>query len=206
MQQKTFNRFTWTLFIGVLILSFIAWGQTVNWSLGSLTAYQWFPLLGISAWLVMWTHYITGYVRLKSGVEKNEKYSRISGFFVLAFLLLHPGLLALVQFQNNQGLPPESFVNYVGESLRLAVFLGTIGLTIFLSFEFFERAKSIDWVSKYWWLVSIAQSLAMTVIFVHGLRLGTTLGDGWFRIVWIIFGVTLLPCFYLFHKADFTRE
>lgn len=207
MDQKTYTNFSWITLIAVMTVGITAWSQTISWDFGSLTAYQWFPLLGILAWMIMWTHYITAVPRVMNPeLKKSRSYYKVSSYIVLACLLLHPGILALVQFQNDQGVPPNSFVEYVGESMRLAVFLDTIGLTIFLSYEYFERVQSKAWAKRWWWLVSISQSLAMTVIFVHGLRLGTTLGDGWFRLVWFIMGAALIPCFYLFHKADFTRQ
>jgi len=207
MTQKTFTITVWSLFVVSAGLGIIAWGQTVNWQLGSLTPYQWFPLFGIVAWLIMWTHYATGFLRLTNpGLKSIKYYSKVTGWIVLASLLLHPGILAFSQYRNDQGLPPDSYINYVGESLALAVMLGVIGVTIFLSFEVFNRLKHNKTIKKYWTAVSISQSLAMTIIFVHGLRLGTSLGDGWFRIIWIIFGIALIPCFYVIHRADFTRK
>lgn len=203
MNQKTFSRFSWGLFSLSLVLGIVSWGQTVGWQLSSLTPYQWFPLFGILAWLIMWTHYITRYFRVRNPeLQKAPGYGKVTGWIVLACLLLHPGILAFAQFRNNQGIPPESYLNYVGEGLQLAVLLGSVALTIFLSFEIFDRMKNNKTVKKYWLAISISQSLAMILIFVHALRLGTTLGEGWFRIIWIIYGLLLLPCFYAIHKAD----
>jgi hypothetical protein len=207
MNQTQITKLAWGLFIVSSLLAITSWGQTVGWKLDSITPYQLFPLFGLFAWLVMWTHFVIGAFRVRNpSIRKMKLYSRVTGYTVLASLLLHPGILAFQQFRNNQGLPPESYINYVGESMTIAVFFGIIGLTIFLSFEFFDRMKNNKIVKKLGPAISISQSIAMMLIFVHGLRLGTTLGDGWFRVIWIIYGLLLFPCFYIIHKADFSKE
>jgi hypothetical protein len=181
----------------------LAWGQTVSWNIATLSPYQWFPLFGIFAWMTMWTHYVIGAIRVNvAELSKPKYYSAVTGWLVLASLLLHPGILAYQQFRNDQGLPPESFINYVGESFQLAVMLGSIALLIFLSFEIFDRLKNNKIVQKYSLAISISQSVAMLFIFVHGLRLGTSLGEGWFRVVWVLMGIILMYCFYLIHRSE----
>jgi hypothetical protein len=203
MTQKNYTILVWTMLVVTVSIGLIAWGQTVDWQLSSLTPYQWFPLFGILAWLIMWTHYGSGYFRIKNHELKKPKYyAGLTGWIVLACLFLHPGILAFQQYRNNQGIPPESFVNYVGESMQIAVMAGSIALIIFLSFEVYDRMKNNKWVQKYSIALSVLQSLAMTLIFVHGLRLGTSLGDGWFRVVWIVYGLLLIPIFYTIHKSE----
>jgi hypothetical protein len=121
---------------------------------------------------------------------------------VLGCLLLHPGLLAYAQFKNGAGLPPGSFYDYVGSGLVMAVVFGSIALLIFLSFEVFNRLKNYKSVKKWWPLISISQSLAMLLIFIHGIRLGSNFSSGWFIYVWWICGLALLPCFYVIHRND----
>lgn len=203
MTQKAFNWITWLMLLEAVSLGVIAWGQTVQWQLGSLTLYQWFPLFGILAWLIMWTHYGSGFFRvLNPQLKKPKHYGGLTGWIVLACLLLHPGILAFQQYRNDQGLPPESYVNYVGEGLALAVMLGTISLMIFLSYEVYDRLRHKKWVQKYALPLSLIQSVAMVLIFVHGLQLGTTLGEEWFRVIWMIYGVLLIPIFFVIHRAE----
>lgn len=204
MEQKTFTYLSWSAVISALALAVYVWGGSVHWNIGNLNAYQWFPLFGLIAWMIMAEHYYLGTIRLTfKNLEKPKWFKPITGYIVLASMLLHPGLLAYEQSKNNQGLPPDSYVNYVGEGLRIAVMLGVISLIIFLSFEVFERVRENKFVKKIWLLVSLSQSLAMTLIWVHALRLGSHLGDGWFQTVWIILGIALLPCFYIIHREDF---
>jgi len=207
MTQQRFVKFSWSLLILSLVLPVVAWGSGLSWNPGSLTLYQWFPLFGLIAWMVMWTHYVSGVFRIRdTRLKSTAAYSRLSAWLVLATLLLHPGLLAYQLWQNGAGLPPDSYSSYVGEPLKLAVIFGTISLIIFLSFEVFNRLKEKSYMQKWWPAVSISQSFAMTFVFIHALRLGTDLVSGWFLWVWIAYGVILLPCFYVIHKSDFSRR
>ena len=207
MDQKTLNKAAWTVFVVSVSLAIYSWGSRVDWGIGSLSPYQWFPLFGLLAWMTMWGHYVIGYFRVKNpSLKKVPNYNKLTGYVVLASILAHPGILAIEQANNGQGAPPQSFIDYVGENLALAVTLGTLSLLIFLSFEVFNRMRKNKTIKKYWTLVSLSQSLAMILIFVHALRLGSDLGDGWFRVVWILYGLALLPCFYVVHKADFTKK
>lgn len=151
----------------------------------------------------MWTHYVNGAVRIKNhGLKKPKYYSKVTAYIVLASILLHPGLLALAQFQNDAGLPPASFFSYLGDASRIAVMFGSISLIIFLSFEYFDRARDKAWVKKANLWISISQSIAMILIFVHALRIGGDLNTEWFRAVWLAYGLILIPCFYIIHDAD----
>ncbi len=203
MNQRNFNIFTWTVLLVSILIPFYVWGNYVGWEIFDVSLYQLFPLFGLLAWMIMCTHYFTGAVRIKTGLKKSKYYGGATGALVLAFLLLHPGILAYAQHDNGFGTPPESFVDYYGEALILAGMLGTISLLIFLSFEIFDRLKNNKVINKYWILVSISQSLAMTFIFVHGLQLGTNLKSGWFIYIWLLYGLALIPCFYIIHKLDF---
>lgn len=207
MTQKSFNKLSWAVVTGSIGLVIVAWGNNISWNIGDASVYQWFPLLGLIAWITMAEHYYLGTIRiLNPGLVKPKNFKEVTGAIVLGSLLLHPGLLAYAQNKNGQGLPPDAFVNYVGEGLRLAVFLGTISLLIFLSFEIFERLKSKKFVSRHWIWVSISQSIAMTLIWVHAMRLGGVTEEGWFRYMLIFYGFSLIPCFYVIHKLDFKSK
>jgi hypothetical protein len=207
MTQKTFNFFVWVILAFAILVPFIVWGQGIDWQLGSISIYRWFPLFGLLAWMVMWTHYITGTLVIKYPILTRPKiYKPFTEYLVLASLLLHPGLLIYAQWKNGAGLPPNSYLEYVGEALALAVMFGTIALIIFLSYEFFDRLQHKQTIKRWWPAISISQSIAMILIFVHGLRLGTNLSSGWFVYVWIACGIALLPCFYIIHEQDFANR
>jgi hypothetical protein len=207
MTQKRFNVFAWSIFFLSVIIPVIVWGNNVSWQIRTITPYQWFPLFGLLAWMIMWTHYVNGAIKIKNtSLETPRYYGKSTAYIVLASLLLHPGILAYAQWKNDVGLPPISFYDYVGENLLLAVMLGSVSLTIFLSFEIFDRMKNNPGIKKWWLAISISQSIAMTLIFVHGLRLGSTISSGWFLYIWMLYGIILVPCFYIIHTVDFQNR
>lgn len=197
----------WFLFSLVVILPFIGWANSLNWQFELLSLYTVFPLLGLLAWGIMWTHYAYGaiFLSLKS-FKRNQLYSRLSGYVVLVLILLHPGLLTLAQWQGNKTLPPTSFYNYTGDSMKLYVILGSTALLAFLLYEVLHRFRSNSQVKKLWPIVSIIQMIAMVFIFIHGLSLGQHLQSGWLQFYWVILGVMLIPSFVIVGKSDWTKN
>lgn len=195
--------FPWVLAIAVLGVGFAGVAQYGNVHLIFTTLYGIFPLLGISAWSIMWTHYVIGEVRrLNPTLPKNMVYHHMSSYFVLAAILLHPGFLYYAQYKKGFGLPPGSVISYVGELGMLAASFGILALLIFLSFEIFVRTKENQVVKRWWWLVNISQTVAMYLIFYHSLTIGSHLHGGWFRTYWIALGVVLLPLVLHVHWND----
>jgi hypothetical protein len=66
--------------------------------------------------------------------------------------------------------------------------LGSISLLAFLAYELHRFYESRSW----WKYVVAAGDAAMLGIFLHGLRLGGLLQAGWYREVWLFYGLTLL--------------
>jgi hypothetical protein len=184
------RQFAWTLVAITCGLAVVAWGQTYEWQLSSLTLYQIFPLLGLLAFSIMWTHYLAGAVREKAGLQKEalSSYFRRTSLVVLALICLHPGLLVFQLFRDGAGLPPGSYNSYVGPGMAWLVMLGTVSLLVFLAFEFHRIFGPRSW----WQYVADASDLAMIAIFYHGLRLGSQLQQGWFRYVWWFYGLVLV--------------
>lgn len=208
--EKTslFSKFLpWVLFVPVIVLPYIAWSQRLNWNYSEVNAYLLFPLLGLWAWGIMWTHYAYGGLRLvNNNLQKNRFYSKFTGVLVLFLILMHPGLLALEQWENTSTLPPQSFYSYVASSQKLFVVFGSIALIIFLSFEVFERIKSKPLVTKNWKWISLSQVIAMTLIFIHAMAIGNTLNSGWIEYFWVMLGALLIPCFGLVLQADWRNK
>ncbi len=207
MRQKTYGLIVCGLVIFAIATPTLVWGDYISWDIGSVSIYQWFPLFGLWAWMLMWTHYVSGALRIVySKLKKIQLYSKMTGFAVLACLLLHPGLLSYAQFRNGQGLPPNSYLTYVGSSLALSVMLGSVALLIFLSFEIFDRIKTKPQIVKWWPAISFSQTIAMMLVFIHALNLGMIINSGWFLYVWWLCGIILLPCFCLIHAEDLNRN
>ena len=195
--------FPWILGVGVMFAGFLAWFQNMGNTFNIVSLYQVFPILGIWAWSIMWTHFaIWELRRLKPVLPKNALYSKVSGILVFLLLLLHPGLLAIEQFRQGEGLPPASYYAYAGEASAWLIMLGSLGLTGFLFYEVVSRFQKNEKVKKMWWLVNITQTVAMAAIFTHGLKLGGDIHGGWFRTYWIWLGLMLIPCLLHAHWED----
>ena len=179
----------WLLSASVSGLAVYVWGSSVDWRLGGLSVYQIFPLLGLLAWSIMWSQYVTGLLRRfwLPGSDLRNYYSW-TGYFVLFAILMHPGLLAYQRLRDGFGLPPRSETSYVAPSLSWVVVLGMVSLLVFLSFELHRWFQDRRW----WRYVGTLVDLAMLAIFYHALRLGTQTHIGWFRWVWWFYGLVLV--------------
>lgn len=177
------------LLAGFVVVSAVAvWLQSRE--LGeNITIYDVFPPLGLTAFGLMWTHFVMGALRRYSEAPKRARdvYMTVSMGIVLALIILHPGLLWLGLYLDGFGLPPISYLTAY-QSQLLAVLLGSLGLTIFLAFElkrWFGR-------KKWWRFIEWAQIIGMTAIFFHALQLGNELRTDWYALVWWLYGITLL--------------
>ncbi len=192
-KSTTFSQYThyfpWTLTAIVSILAIYVWGHSFGWNLRAINAYQFFPLLGLLGFSIMWSHYMVG--SIKDKFLKNlvlDEYFRYTGYAVLAVIVLHPGILIYQRFRDGYGLPPGSYESYVAPGMGWITLLGTVSLLAFLAFEFHRKFGERSW----WKYVISAGDAAMLAIFYHGLRLGSQLQGGWFRYVWYFYGLTLL--------------
>ncbi len=207
MVTRTYARVAWGLFAVVVAVPTLVWANKINWSPSNIALTNVFPLVGILAWSIMWTHYAYGAFILSqdSAARKDRTYRRFTQWLVLALILLHPGLLALNQWQVRNILPPEAFYGYVGQSLRIYVALGSVAFLAFLAFEVLVRLRRHRLINKYWFYVSISQAVAMVLIFVHALKIGQDM-HGWFELYWIGLGCLLIPCFGIILRYDWQQH
>ncbi len=180
----------WSLALIVTLLSILAWGVYRKWNITPYSSYTLFPLLGLIAFGLMWTHYIMGTIRdlLKVNEKVLKPFYAWTGYAVLLLICLHPGILIIQRFLDGAGLPPGSYKTYVAPSLAWVTLLGSACLLIFLAFElhrFFEKRTWWHWVVD-------ASDFAMLAIAYHGLVLGRTLSQEWFKVIWFIYASTLL--------------
>lgn len=190
MKEKQLQGIVWGIFATVVVLAVVAWGQGNGWQLSSLGFYQIFPLFGLLAFSMMWSHYMAVCLRLYSKLEPKvlKSYFESTSMAVLVAILLHPGLLAWQAWRDGLGLPPGSQINYVAPKLGLYVVLGIIAYFAFLAFELRRKYGSKSWF-KY---VSYASDVAMLLIVVHSLKIGSQLQMGWFRTVWYFYALSLV--------------
>lgn len=192
--------FAWTLSFLVVGLGTLAWYQTLPRGIGAMTNYQLFPLFGILAFSVMWSHYIVGAIRRYAVVDKRYLQTYFSGtaYFVLIMLLLHPGLLLLQLQQDKAGLP----LTYVHPDLRIYVVLGMVAWVAFLTYELHRFYGERSW----WRYVVIASDIAMILVLIHGFKLSSQLMPSWFTILWVVYGITLVAVIAYGYRARWLNK
>lgn len=189
-KEKSLKIFAWSLSSVVTAVALLAWLQSIDWNISGISTYELFPLFGLLAFSIMWSHYIVSVVReyLKIDKEQLKTYIEVTSFVVLVAIFLHPGLLVWQLWRDGFGLPPESYIqNYVSPSLRWAAVLGTVSLFVFFAYELRRRYSAKTW----WKYIFHATNLAMVAVFIHSLKLGTNLQSGWLQVIWYFYGLTL---------------
>lgn len=190
MKEKTIVAAAWILSALAGLLAVFVWATSFAWHFSNLSIYQVFPVLGLLAFSIMWSHYLAGLVRRLTGTAPQAlaSYFRLTGYVVLVAICLHPGLLIYQLFRDGMGFPPGSYERYVAPGLGWITLIGTTSLFIFLAYEFKRFFGGRSW----WKFVDYATDLAMLGIFYHGLKLGSQLQSGPFRYVWYFYGLTLV--------------
>jgi hypothetical protein len=189
-KERAFVAGTWAVTAALIVVAALRWAD-VRLGHGPLSLYGFFPLLGLSAFTLMWVHYVIDAIRQYFAVSKAafKTYFETTSWAVLVLILLHPGLLWYALWADGFGLPPFSYLNaYTGTLTHVALWLGTFSLLIFLAFELRRRYQGARW----WRYVDYANVVAMFAIFYHALTLGGEVASGWFRILWFGYGVTLV--------------
>jgi predicted heme/steroid binding protein len=175
----------------VTALTLLAWNARFS---GNLKGFSIPSLLALLAFGYMWVHYLTSY--LKSNYEPNLKTElslKATQLFVFLAIVVHPVAIVSYLRKTGYGNPPGSFDLAFGETGAFFISLGTISLLAFLAFEF---KKVLIKRPKIWSGVLKLNDLAMLLIVVHGFKLGIVLASGWFRLVWLAYGLSLLYFFY----------
>ncbi len=182
--------FAWSLSSVAALVAVIAWGQDVQWHIAGLSTYRLFPLFGLLAFSLMWSHYIVSMARQQLGLKKEvlHRYFEATSLAVLTVILAHPGLLEWQLLRDGFGWPPGSVLDhYVAPSLKIFAVLGMVSLLVFLTYELRRWYAERPW----WQYVGYATDAAMVAIFIHSLKLGTQLQHGWLRMVWYFYGLSL---------------
>lgn len=190
MKPKQIKAVAWGSATAGTLLSLYVWGASLSWDISNITAYSLFPVLGLVAYSLMISHYLTSTVRVISNQPRDvvKRYLNITSTVVLICILLHPTILIYKLWATGNGLPPASYTSYVAASMIIWVYVGTLSLLAFLAYEL--RRK---YVTKTWWkYIQYASDIAMIGIFFHGLKLGQHLQAGWFQVVWYVYGIILL--------------
>ena len=205
MNKKIYLQiFAWSLSSLVAVLAIIGWADSLSWQFNHLNIYSFFPVLGLVAFSLMWSHYIVSATRQYIGIDKKalHNYIEVTGWFVLALILLHPGLLELQLFKDGFGLPPGSVLNnYVAPTMKVFAVFGMVSLLMFLAYELRRWYEDRSW----WKYVGYATDLAMLLILIHALKLGTSLQHGWLRGLWLFYGLTLVVAMTYIYVRKFSK-
>lgn len=202
MNQKGLEATNWTIAVTVVTLAITAWLPRAD---NGFSLYVIFPLLGILAFSLMWTHYISGALKRYFEVEETSAYHyfKVTSWIVLFLILLHPGIFTLQLWLDGLGLPPSSYYTvYPDLASRIAITIGTISLLAFLTFELRRKFQAKSW----WKYIEYLNVAAMFGIFYHGLTLGGELMTGWFLALWWIYGTSLAVAIAYTYIYDYRKE
>ena len=178
----------WLLSMLVAALALLVWAQGLGWQFSGLSAEAIFPVLGILAFSLMWVHYAVDFLERFFSFESWAGYLPVTRYVVLFALIMHTGLLAWAAWRGGFGLPPESFLNYVGADYQIWVIMGIVAWLAFMAFELHHWYRNRPWFR---W-VGYATDAAMIAIFFHALQLGGDVHTGWFHWVWYFYGASLV--------------
>ncbi len=181
----------WALGGVTLATALGVWWQVRQPLESSLTLYEVFPLLGLIAFGLMWTHVVMGAIRRYHRLsERSTAYRDVSMTIVLACIIAHPALVWLALARDGFGLPPLSqYAAFGGTAmLNAALFAGVVALTIFLAYELKRWFGERSWWPWIEWL----QVPAMLLIIYHGLTLGGELAVSWYQAIWWLYAITLV--------------
>ncbi|MFZ1483969.1 MAG: hypothetical protein WAS36_03065 [Candidatus Saccharimonadales bacterium] len=185
----------------VLTYTSFVWLKENNFTVFGLSAYQYFPLFGLLAYMTMWVQYMVEALMHGTDTPHNiDSFFKRTSLFVLLCIVLHPAIFISKLYADGAGLPPASYSQYVAESMVWLVGLGTVSLLLFIAFEFRKYFIKLG----IWKYIVLLNDVAMLAIFYHGLRLGSTIQSGLFTYVWYFVGATLVAAiaykYYYWHS------
>lgn len=189
------------LALGISMVTFF-WLQSNNFQITGLSAYEVFPLLGLLAFITMWTQYmLEAFMNATDTTHKIDTFFAYTSLFVLFCILMHPTILIAKLYADGAGYPPGSYAQYVGENMVWVVGLGTLSLLIFIAFEF----RKFFIKHGVWKYVVLLNDVAILAIFYHALRLGSTIQGSVFTTIWYLLGVLLVSAllykYYYWYKT-----
>lgn len=143
-----------------------------------------FPLLGIIAFFLLWTHSIIGvfepWLRKRMDVDAYVHWTSLT---ILASIVLHP-LLLLISIKFD-------FVSLFSYN-PLPITLGVVGFFLLITYDIGKALRSREFFSRNWNTILLVSTVGFILIFFHSLMLGSHLQAGPQRALWIFFGVTAI--------------
>ncbi len=198
--RQNFEPVEWLVGAVISLMAGLAWILSRDIGRSALTPLDLFPLLGLVAFGLMWSHYTLGSLRRWVGYERPKKtlYWTISTGLVLLLIVAHPLLLNYSLIAAGLGLPPANYFAAYGSLEGWFAVLGMICLVVFLLFELRRWYSDRSW----WRWVEYGQIVAMGAIFVHATILGREVSGGWYAGLWWVLGATLVVAWVYNWKYD----
>lgn len=179
MRKNTLAYIAGLFNISALTVTLIAW---LDYYPGTKTLIAYASFFAISAFLLMWAHYVVDAIRRAWFTNQKVGWQyKVTRWYVLAAILLHPALITAFIISKDLGSPIEGYKLLVGDEKVVFIFAGTLALSAFLAFEFkvFLEKRNL------WRQTMHASNLAMFLVLVHSFSIGFIInGSAWFKLVW----------------------
>ncbi len=187
--------------ITTLAVALTAWVSSIGSSVSPLDLAS---LLGVTAFSLMWVHYVTDAFAPKdesdSSLDMQYKVSRI---VVLFAIISHPFLVNYYLITNGFGFPPGSYQKLLGD-FALVTLLGYSALAAFLLFEVRQKIRRFDS------FIFHANITAMFLVLIHGFLIGMVLLNTWFAWVWwaylIVFAGVAIKRYNEYYTTNLTKK
>lgn len=197
MNSKSIAAIIWTGTALVYLLPMLAWGANLDWNSDQLDPYSVFPIFGLWAFAQMWLHYAVAPIKRRNPDSFDYKpWYRVTSNLVLVFILLHPAILVFETLKN--GITPFS---YVDSSQLVYLLIAYVALAAFLLYDIADKFQKSSFWKLHFDKIKLASIVAMLLIFAHSLMLGSTLDEGWLRLVW--FGMFLSFVWFVYDSYAF---
>lgn len=168
----------------VVFYPIIVWYRNTGLELGSLTAINVFPVLGLTAFSLMWLHIVGGvFGNTLERYVNFRKFVSTTSLIVLVLLVFHP-LLFLVNLTKRQ------IINLLTVGRSIYIWFAITAWIVFIGYDIAKLFKDHKFLTKHWEIIKLISTLPFFLVFFHSLKLGSDLQKGTLRYLWIFYGIT----------------
>ncbi|HEY1074328.1 MAG TPA: hypothetical protein VGE59_01340 [Patescibacteria group bacterium] len=177
----------------VILLPILVWGSSLPRPLSQVSLYELFPVFGLLAFSIFWLQLLGLLCKPYLTHLSLRPFFKWSSHAFMTFVIAHPLLLAIAQFNNHLGLPLQSFYDYVPSNLTGYINLAVIAFLVFVITEITGWIGNTPWIQKFAKPLEYVNYLTFFLVFWHSIHLGQHLQSGWLLTVWWFFVITGLP-------------
>ncbi len=143
-----------------------------------------FPLLGITAFFLLWLHSVMGvfepWLRPRMPFDAFVHWTSL---VILACIVLHP-LLLLILIKFNLALLFSG--NPTGVLLGISAFL------LLITYDIGKALRHKEFFARHWENILAISTVGFIIAFFHSLLLGENLQSGAPRVLWLFLGITAI--------------